>query len=69
MCDTGGIMAQQMDDQIQSGINERDWCYQRIEELENSIKLLAHLDDKYCCCSACVIAQKLDLKEIREANE
>ena len=43
MCDTGEIMAQQMDDQIQSGINERDQCYQRIEELENSIKLLAHI--------------------------
>ena len=65
MCDTGEIMQNQMDDQIQSGINERDWCYQRIEDLENSIKLLAHIDDNGCHCGACVIAQKLDLKKIK----
>ena len=63
MCDTGNIMANQMDDQIQSGINERDWCYSRIEELENAIKEMAHIDDKYCCCVACKEAIKLKLKK------
>ena len=29
------IMEQQMDDQIQGGIHEREWCYARIKELES----------------------------------
>ena len=40
MCDTGNIMAQQMDDQISAGINERDECYARIDELEKQNKEL-----------------------------
>ena len=40
MCDTGNIMAQQMDDQIQAGLNERDECYARIAELEQQNKEL-----------------------------
>ncbi len=37
MCDTGSIMQNQMDDQIQAGINERDACYARIDELEKAL--------------------------------
>jgi hypothetical protein len=40
MCDTGNIMENQMDDQIQSGINDRNWCYQRIDDLERENKEL-----------------------------
>ncbi len=40
MCDTGSIMANQMDDLIESGMKEHDSLYTKIVYLEKKVKLM-----------------------------
>jgi uncharacterized Zn ribbon protein len=32
------------------------------KELSDAIKNLAHINDKYCCCNACKVAERFNLK-------
>ena len=45
-----------------------EFSNQEKTELIEGIKEIAHIDDKYCCCTACKIAVRFNLKNKNVKN-
>jgi len=43
-------------------INKCESLESKLKERDDAIKEIAHISDKYCCCTACKVAKRLNLK-------